>query len=42
MYILLYQISVNLENFTFWDYICPKNMDDKKFEKINIKIEISI
>ena len=22
----LYQISVNLENFRFWDQICPKNM----------------
>ena len=21
----LYQISVNLENFSFWDQICPKN-----------------
>ena len=38
----LYQISVNLKNFGFWDQICPKNMSDKSFEKINMKIGISI
>ena len=38
----LYQISVNMENFRFWDQIFPKNMNDKNFEKINIKIEISV
>ena len=38
----LYQISRNLENIRFWDQICPKNMTDKNFEKINIKIVIRI
>ena len=38
----MYQISVNLENIRFWDQVCPKNMTDKDFEKINIKIVISI
>ena len=33
IYLYLYQISVNLENFRFWDQICPKNMNDKNFEK---------
>ena len=37
----LYQISVNLENIRFWDQICPKKYD-KNFERINIKIVISI
>ena len=37
----LYQISVNLGNIRFWDYICPKKMSDKNFERINIKIVIS-
>ena len=23
--VLLHQISVNLENFSFWDQICPQN-----------------
>ena len=32
----------NLENFRFGDQICPKNVNDKNFEKINIKTEISI
>ena len=59
------KISINLENFKFWDQICPrrydwqkfsvrlkksrlwdhispKNMNDKTFEKINIKFEIKI
>ena len=35
--------SVNLENSRFWDQICPpKNMNNKIFEKINIKSEIRI
>ena len=38
----MYQISVNLENFRFWDQISPKNVNDKHFEKINVKIVISI
>ena len=29
----MYRISVNLENFRFWDQICPKNMNDKNLEK---------
>ena len=37
----LNQISVDLENIRFWDQISPKNMTDKTFEKINIKIVIS-
>ena len=37
-----YQISVNLENFRFWDQICQKNINDKNFEKINIKIITSM
>ena len=35
-------MSVDLENFRLWDKNCPKNMNDKNFEKLNIKIEISI
>ena len=38
----MYQISVNLKNIRFRDQICPKKMTDKHFEKINIKIVISI
>ena len=38
----LYQISVNLEDFRFWDQICQKNMNDKNFRKVNIKVEIGI
>ena len=38
----LYQISVNLEDFRFWDQICQKNMNDKNFRKVNIKVEIRI
>ena len=39
----MYQISVNLKNFTFWGQICPKkNMNEKNFEKINVQVEISI
>ena len=38
----MYQISVNLENFRFWDQICPKNVSDKNFEKMNMKFEIRI
>ena len=29
----LHQISVNLENFRFWDQICRKNMNEKNFKK---------
>ena len=38
----LYEISVNLENCRLWNQICPKDITDKKFEKIDIKIEIKI
>ena len=38
----MYQISVNLENFRFWDQICPKNVSDKNFEKMNMKFETRI
>ena len=41
-HIRLHQISVNLENFRFWDQICPKNMNENNFEKINIKTVLSI
>ena len=27
----MYQISVNLENFRFWDQICPKKCELQKF-----------
>ena len=37
-----YQISVNLENFRFWDQICLKKYEWQNFEKINIKIIISM
>ena len=33
MYLYIYQISVNSKNFRFWDLICPKNMNEKNFEK---------
>ena len=36
------QILVNLKNFRFWEQICPKNTNEKNFEKINIKAAISI
>ena len=36
------QILVNLKNFKLWDQICQKNMNEKNFEKINIKALISI
>ena len=32
---------VILENFRFWDQICPKECD-KKFGKINIKVKMRI
>ena len=32
----------NLENFRFWNQICPKNVNDKNFGKINIKFEMRI
>ena len=38
----MYQILVNLDNFRIRGQICPKNMNDKNFDKINITIEISI
>ena len=39
----MYQISVNLKNFTFWDQICQKKYEKKKnFEKINVQVKISI
>ena len=39
----MYQISVNLKNFTFWNQICQKkNMNEKNFEKINVQVKISI
>ena len=37
----LSSISVNLKKSRLWDQICPKNISDKNFEKINIKIIIS-
>ena len=40
--IAMYRISVNLENLRFWNKIYQNNMNYKNFEKINIKIEISI
>ena len=39
--VLLFEISVNLKNSRLWDQICPKNMSDENFGKINIKIVIS-
>ena len=36
------QILVNLKNFRFWDQICPKNMNEKNCEKLNIKAVVSI
>ena len=38
--VLLHQISVNLENFRFWDNY-QKNYDEQKFGKINFKTVIS-
>ena len=38
----LYKISVNLENFKFWDQIYSEKYDWKIFKKIKIKIVISI
>ena len=39
----MYQILVNLKNFTFWDQICQrKNMNEKNFEKKNVQVKISI
>ena len=38
--VLLHQISVNLENFRFWDNYL-KNYDEQKFGKINFKTAIS-
>ena len=35
-------ILVNLENLRFWDQISPKNMNDKNFQKINVKIVLNI
>ena len=32
----------HFEEVLFRDQICPKNMNENKFEKRNIKIEISI
>ena len=42
MNVPLYQISDNFENVGFRDQVCPKNVNDKKFGKINIKFEIKI
>ena len=38
----LQQISVNLKNVWFWDQICRKNMTEKKVEKNEHKIIISM
>ena len=39
----MYQISVNLKNFTFWDQTCEKkNMNEKNLEKINVQVKIGI
>ena len=38
----MYQTSVNLKNFRFWDQICQKNMNKKFFEKIKVQVKISI
>ena len=42
MNVPLYQISDNFENVGFRDQVCPKNVNDKKFGKININFEIKI
>ena len=34
--------SVNLKKLRFWDQICAKITKEKKFEKMNIKVVISI
>ena len=41
MNVPVYQISVDLMNFSFRDQICQK-MNDKKFEKISIEFDIRI
>ena len=38
----MHQILANLGNFRFCDQICPESMDEKNFQKINVKIVISI
>ena len=38
----LYEIPVNLKKYRLWDQICQKNMSDKNFGKINIKIVITV
>ena len=38
----LYEVSVNLKNFGFWDQICPKNMNEKNFERKKIRFQRSI
>ena len=38
----MYQTSVNLKNFRFWDQICQKNINEKNFEKIKVKVKTSI
>ena len=44
MNVPMYQISVDLMNFSFRDQICKKkkNMNDKKFEKISIEFDTRI
>ena len=37
------KFSVNLENFRIWNQIClPKKMNDKNFERINMKFELTL
>ena len=36
------QISINVKNFRFWDQISPKNMNKKNFDKISIKVIITM
>ena len=38
----LYQISVTLENFRFWDHLSPKNMTRILEKKKQLKIVIGI
>ena len=38
----LYQISVILEDFRFWDQICQKDMNKRNFEIINTQAKIRI
>ena len=43
--ISMQQCEVNFSQFgklQIWDQLCPKKYDQKKFEKINIKIVINI